>query len=60
MPDNRSKSIIANQVLARKIVYAINKAISEDVPQEIRENHLETNNYLHRVIISMIILETTW
>lgn len=44
MPYNRSKSIIANQVLARKIVYAINKAISEDVPQEIRENHLETNN----------------
>lgn len=44
MPDNRSESIIDNQVLNRKIVYAINKAISDDVPQEIRENHLETNN----------------
>lgn len=44
MPENRSESIIENQMLSRKIVYAINKAISEDVPQEIRENHLETNN----------------
>ena len=44
MPDNRSESIIDNQVLNRKIVYAINKAISDDVPQEIRENRLETNN----------------
>ena len=38
MPDNRSESIIDNQMLNRKIVYAINKAISDDVPQEIREN----------------------
>ena len=44
MPDNRSESIIDNQMLNRKIVYAINKAISDDVPQEIRENRLETNN----------------
>jgi hypothetical protein len=44
MPDNRSESIIDNQVLNRKIVYAINKAISDDVPQEIRGNRLETNN----------------
>lgn len=44
MIDNRSESIIDNHVLNRKIVYAINKAISDDVPQEIRENRLETNN----------------
>lgn len=44
MTDNRSKSIIENRMLNRKIVYAINKAISEDVPQVLRENHLETNN----------------
>lgn len=44
MPTNRSESIIVNQMLNRKIVYAINKAISDDVPQEIRENRLETNN----------------
>lgn len=44
MSDNRLESIIENQVLSRKIVYAINKAISDDVPLEIRENHLETNN----------------
>jgi hypothetical protein len=44
MPDSRSESIIENQMLNRKIVYAINKAIADDVPQAIRENHLETNN----------------
>ena len=44
MIDNKSESIIDNHVLNRKIVYAINKAISDDVPQEIRENRLETNN----------------
>lgn len=44
MPSNRSESIIENQMLNRKIVYAINKAISEDVPQLMRENRLETNN----------------
>ena len=41
---NRLETIIDNQILHRKIVYAINKAISEDVLQNIRENHLETNN----------------
>ena len=52
MIDNKSESIIDNHVLNRKIVYAINKAISDDVPQEIRENRLETNNrhILQRVI----------
>ena len=44
MQGNNKKSIIENRILNRKIVYAINKAISDDVPHEIRENHLETNN----------------
>lgn len=44
MSDNRSESIIENQMLSRKIVYAINKAITDDVPQARRESHLETNN----------------
>ena len=43
MPD-RKTSIIDNPTLSRKIVYAVNKAISEDLPRAIRENHLETNN----------------
>ena len=41
---SRSKSIIDNQMLNRKIVYAINKAITQDAPQDMRENRLETNN----------------
>ena len=44
MPENRSKSIIVNQMLNRRIVYAVNKAISDDAPQMLRENRLETNN----------------
>lgn len=44
MPKRKSKSIIENQMLNRKIVYAINKAISQDVPQVKREQRLETNN----------------
>lgn len=44
MPDRKSESINENQMLSRKIVYAINKAITDDVPQIIRENYLETNN----------------
>ena len=44
MPKNRSESIIENQMLNRRIVYAINKAISDDAPQMLRENRLETNN----------------
>ena len=43
MPD-RKTTIIDNPTLFRKIVYAISKAISEDWPRDIRENHLETNN----------------
>lgn len=59
MQGNNKKSIIENRILNRKIVYAINKAISDDVPHEIRENHLETNNrhILHLVIILMKTLE---
>ena len=30
---SRSESIIVNQMLLRKIVYAVNKAITQDVPQ---------------------------
>ena len=44
MLENRSESIIVNQMLNRKIVYAVNKAVSDDVPQVIRENRIETNN----------------
>ena len=44
MSMSRSESIIENQMLNRKIVYAINKAITQDVPRDMRENRLETNN----------------
>jgi hypothetical protein len=44
MLGNRSELIIENQMLNRRIVYAINKAISEDIPQKKREDRLETNN----------------
>ena len=44
MPNSRSESIIENQMLNRKIVYAINKAITQDAPQDMRENRLEKNN----------------
>lgn len=30
----------------RRIVQAIEKAIGEDIPRQLRENHLETNNYV--------------
>ena len=30
----------------RRIVQAIEKAIGEDVPRQLKENHLETNNYV--------------
>lgn len=41
---SRSESILENPMLNRKIVYAINKAITQDAPQDMRENRLETNN----------------
>ena len=44
MVTNRLKSIIENPILSRKIVYAINKAVTQDIPQNNRENRLETNN----------------
>ena len=44
MEDNRREAIEFNETLVRRMVYAINKAITEDVPQELRLHHLETNN----------------
>lgn len=44
MITNRLKSIVENPMLIRKIVYAINKAVTQDIPQYNRENRLETNN----------------
>lgn len=38
------KEIRVNEELVRRIVYAINKAVTVDIPQELRENSLETNN----------------
>lgn len=37
-------SIKVNENLMRRIVRAIDKAIADDVPQYLRENHKETNN----------------
>ena len=36
--------IVLNSVLIREVVYSINAAVTIDVPQELRENRLETNN----------------
>ena len=44
MSGNKTETINENPMLSRKIVYAINKAITDDVPRVKRENHLETNN----------------
>lgn len=44
MNNNKSEQIVPNHDLLRKFVYAINKAVSQDVPMELRENRLETNN----------------
>lgn len=44
MNNLKSNLIGENQKLCKKLVYAINKAITQDVPQNIQENHLETNN----------------
>lgn len=46
MITNRDTEIIFNEALMRRVVYAINKAITEDVPKEIKEHRLETNNRL--------------
>ena len=37
-------SIKINENLMRRIVRSIDKAIADDVPQYLRENHKETNN----------------
>jgi hypothetical protein len=42
--DNKSGIIEVNQMLCRKIVYAINKAVADDIPSKMQENRLETNN----------------
>lgn len=44
MNNNRQKSIIENQTLNQRIVYSVNKAVTQDVPFDTRENRLETNN----------------
>lgn len=44
MAEISTDKIINNKELNQRIVYAINKAITQDVPFELRENHLETNN----------------
>ena len=44
MMDIRSRKIDENKELLEKLVYAINKAVTEDFPQYVRENMLETNN----------------
>lgn len=46
MNDCRHKEIIINDTLLRKIVYAIDKAISDDLPQFLQDNHMETCNYI--------------
>ncbi len=46
MNPKRNAEITINELLLRKIVYCIEKAIGEDVQQHIREHHLETNNAL--------------
>lgn len=37
-------NIKINANLMRKIVYSVDKAIADDIPQYLRENHKETNN----------------
>lgn len=44
MNQNRDKKIVFNEQLMRSVVYAIKKAIIEDVPKDMREKRLETNN----------------
>lgn len=46
MDVNRNTQIVINDVLLRKIVYCIEKAIGDDLQQYLRENHRETNNAL--------------
>lgn len=44
MDDNRIMEINFNEALIRKVVYAIFRALTEDLPQARRENRMETNN----------------
>ncbi len=38
------RKIVLNRTLMRKLVYSVNAAVTVDIPREIRENRLETNN----------------
>lgn len=41
---DRDKNIILQDEFLRRVVYAVNKAIVEDVPNSLKENYRETNN----------------
>ena len=45
MQNSRNHKIELNEPLVRRVVYAINQAISEDAPNFRRDHHFETNNY---------------
>jgi hypothetical protein len=40
----RDKNIVLQDEFLRRVVYAINKAVVEDAPSSLKENHRETNN----------------
>lgn len=42
--EHNTMNIEINDSLMRKVVYAISKAVTQDLPQDRRENHKETNN----------------
>ena len=46
MDKSKDGKISINDMLLKKIVYSIEKAIREDQQQYLRENHKETNNAL--------------
>lgn len=42
----KKNKLIVDELLLRKIVYSIDKAITDDVPQFLRDNPMETCNYI--------------
>ena len=44
MDESRNTRITINDILLRKIVYSVEKAIGDDQQQYLKENHKETNN----------------
>ena len=46
MEESKDEKIILRDSFLRKVVYAINKAIEDDIPNYLRENKNETNNAL--------------